>query len=54
MASSMGYASSGNFGVHFGLGAINEVEVEVRWPGGGRRLLHGVKAGQVLRVEEPK
>jgi hypothetical protein len=28
--------------------------VEIRWPGGHRQILEGVKADAVLRVEEPE
>jgi enediyne biosynthesis protein E4 len=51
---SVGYASSSDSRVHFGLGASKLVrELEVRWPGGTRQLLRGVKADQILMVREP-
>jgi hypothetical protein len=51
---SVGYASSSDSRVHFGLGASKLVrELEVRWPSGTRQLLHGVKADQILTVKEP-
>jgi hypothetical protein len=53
MGSNVGYASSSHFGVHFGTGGASQVDVEIRWPGGTRQVIRGVKAGQVLRVEEP-
>jgi hypothetical protein len=50
----VGYASSSDSRVHFGLGASKLVrELEVRWPSGTRQLLHGVKADQILTVKEP-
>jgi len=53
MTSSVGYASSSHFGVHFGLGQRREVDrVEIRWPSGIRQTLRNVKANQVLNVRE--
>jgi hypothetical protein len=40
--------------IHFGLGPHPVAEVEVRWPGGQRLLLQQVRAGQVLRLSEPR
>jgi hypothetical protein len=54
MTTSLGYASSSDAGVHFGLGKLSEVpKVEVRWPSGRVQLLANVKADQVLTVTEP-
>lgn len=51
---SVGYASSSDSRVHFGLGGSKLVrELEVRWPSGVRQLLHNVKANQILVVKEP-
>jgi hypothetical protein len=50
----VGYASSSDPRVHFGLGADTAArEVEIRWPSGARQVLRDVRAGQVLEVEEP-
>ncbi len=50
---SVGYASASALTVHFGLGAAAVVdELEVAWPGGKRQVLRGVKADQLLGVEE--
>jgi hypothetical protein len=54
MTSSVGYASSSLWGVHFGLGQAKAIEtVEILWPSGTRQLLHNVRANQVLDVREP-
>jgi len=51
---SVGYATSSDRRVHFGLGAAAVAEtVEITWPGKTRQLLHNVKADQVLRITEP-
>lgn len=50
----VGYLSSSEKAVHFGLGAAVEAEeVEIRWPSGVRQLLKNVKADQFLVVSEP-
>ena len=54
MTTSVGYASSSNFGVHFGTGRLKQVdEIESRWPSGVRQTLRNVKTNQVLPVTEP-
>jgi hypothetical protein len=54
MTTSVGYASSSHFGIHFGTGQRKEVErIEIRWPSGIRQTLRNVKTDQVLEVREP-
>jgi hypothetical protein len=54
MTTSVGYASSSYYGVHFGLGKLTRAEkIEVLWPSGIRQVLEDVAAGQVLEVREP-
>ncbi len=54
MTTSVGYASSSDFGVHFGTGQRKEVEqVEIRWPSGIHQTLRHVKTNQVVDVREP-
>ncbi|HMC62553.1 MAG TPA: ASPIC/UnbV domain-containing protein, partial [Candidatus Solibacter sp.] len=54
MTTSVGYASSSHFGIHFGTGQRKEVErIEIRWPSGIRQTLRNVKTNQVLEVREP-
>ena len=51
---SVGYASSSDPRVHFGLGSSTEVdEVEIKWPSGARQVLKNVRADQILTVREP-
>jgi hypothetical protein len=54
MTTSVGYASSSDGPVHFGLGADKTAEsVEIHWPSGTVQTLKNVKANQVLKVTEP-
>jgi hypothetical protein len=50
---SLGYASTSDYGVHFGLGDLAVVpRVEIAWPSGAKQVLENVKADQVLVVVE--
>jgi hypothetical protein len=52
---SVGYASSSEPAVRFGLGAnVFAKEIEIRWPGGRVQTLKNVKADQTLWVREPE
>jgi hypothetical protein len=54
MTTATGYASSSDWGVHFGLGALPTAKtIEIQWPGGARQMLTDVNADQVLQVSEP-
>ncbi|HKV62268.1 MAG TPA: CRTAC1 family protein [Candidatus Acidoferrum sp.] len=54
VATSVGYASSSDVRVHFGLGRRVLVrELELFWPSGSHQVLKNVKADQVLTVREP-
>jgi hypothetical protein len=49
------YLSSSDKRVHFGLGPATSVEkLEIRWPSGIVQTLSGVKADQILAVDEPQ
>ncbi len=51
---SVGFMSSSDRRVHFGLGADSGVRsIEIRWPSGKVQSLDRVKVDQLLRVEEP-
>lgn len=54
MTTSVGYASSSHFGVHFGTGKARRVNLEIRWPSGKRQTLTGVPTNQVLQLREPE
>ena len=47
------YLSSSDKRIHFGLGADIEVTMEVRWPSGIVQTLKGVRADQIVTVDEP-
>ena len=50
----VGYASSSDKRVHFGLGADRTArEIEIRWPSGVHQVLRNVAADRVLDVAEP-
>ncbi len=53
MTTTVGYASSADWGVHFGLGKLKTIpKIEIRWPDGGTQVLTGVAADQVLTVSQ--
>jgi hypothetical protein len=50
---SVGYASSSEPFVRFGLGARREVsKIQVRWPGGGTQELSKVQSDRIIEIEE--
>jgi hypothetical protein len=54
VTTTVGYASSSDKRVHFGLGADRTIrEVEIRWPSRAVQVLRNVPADQVLEVKEP-
>jgi enediyne biosynthesis protein E4 len=54
MTTSVGYASSSDGPVHFGLGPDEHADlVEIHWPSGIVQTLPNVSANQVLKVTEP-
>jgi hypothetical protein len=54
MTTAVGYASSSQFGVHFGTGQLKEVpRIEIRWPSGVSQVLKQVRTNQLLEVREP-
>jgi enediyne biosynthesis protein E4 len=46
------YLSSNDKRSHFGLGSAETADIEIRWPSGIHQALHGVKADQLLVIEE--
>jgi len=46
------FYSANDLRLHFGLGAVEAVDVAVRWPNGGLESFTGVKANQILTVKE--
>jgi hypothetical protein len=54
VAISVGFMSSSDKRVHFGLGAETKIaSVEIQWPSGIQQLLKSVSTDRVLTVEEP-
>jgi len=53
VTTSVGYASSSDVRVHFGLGAAARATVEVRWPGGKVQLVGDIEANRYLTVKQP-
>jgi hypothetical protein len=54
MTTSVGYASSSDGPVHFGLGPDSRAElIEIHWPSGIVQTLQNVDADRILRVTEP-
>jgi hypothetical protein len=55
VAISVGFMSSSDKRVHFGLGAEDRIKsIEIRWPSGIEQSLKDVAADRLLTVEEPK
>jgi hypothetical protein len=54
VTTAVGYASSSDSRVHFGLGPNRTIkEIEIRWPSGIKQVLRDLSADQVLLVDEP-
>lgn len=46
------YLSVNDRRLHFGLGAAETADLEIRWPNGGRQTIPGVKVNRILEVRE--
>ncbi len=55
VTTSVGYASSSDSRVHFGLGPNSATvpEIEILWPSGVRQVLHDVLGDKIVKIEEP-
>ena len=54
VTTAVGYASSSDSRVHFGLGTNRRVkEIEIRWPSGIRQTLQNVVADRIVEIREP-
>ena len=54
VTTAVGYASSSDPRVHFGLAKNDKIkELEIRWPSGTKQVLRDVPSNQVLAIEEP-
>lgn len=55
VTTAVGYASSSDPRVHFGLGKNEKIkEMEIRWPSGTKQLLMDVAVDRILTIEEPR
>lgn len=55
VAISVGFMSSSDKRVHFGLGAETKIDsLEIRWPSGVRQTLKSLTADRILIVDEPQ
>ena len=53
VTTAVGYASSSDSRVHFGLGAQRHIkEMEIRWPSGIKQVLHDVDVDRVMTISE--
>ena len=46
--------SAGDSRVHFGFGAARQADLEIRWPSGKVQTLKGVRANQIVRIDEDR
>ena len=54
MTTSVGYASSSDGPVHFGLGVDDRAEsIEIRWPSGKVQTFENIEANRILNATEP-
>jgi hypothetical protein len=54
MTTSVGYASSSDGPVHFGLGSDTRASrIEIQWPSGKLQILENIDAGRVIKIKEP-
>jgi enediyne biosynthesis protein E4 len=55
VSTSVGYASSSDSRVHFGLGANRHIqEIQIHWPSGIIQELHNVEVDRLMTIEEPR
>jgi hypothetical protein len=54
VAISVGFMSSSDKRVHFGLGEETKIaSIEIRWPSGIQQALKNIAADQLLKIDEP-
>jgi enediyne biosynthesis protein E4 len=54
VTTSVGYASSSDSRVHFGLGTNRHIkEMQIHWPSGIKQELHNVDVDRISTIEEP-
>ncbi len=54
VSTAVGYASSSDSRVHFGLGTNRRIkEIQIRWPSGTRQSLRNADVDRIMTIEEP-
>jgi hypothetical protein len=54
VTTAVGYASSSDSRVHFGLGRDTRIrEIEIRWPSGVKQVVNDVEADRIVTIREP-
>ncbi len=48
------FISQNDFRVHFGLGKAEAADLSVRWPDGRTESFTGIRAGQIVTIEQGK
>ncbi|HEU5403347.1 MAG TPA: ASPIC/UnbV domain-containing protein, partial [Terriglobales bacterium] len=55
VTTAVGYASSSDSRMHFGLGANKSIrEIDIRWPSGIRQTIKPTAIDRILTVQEPE
>ncbi len=55
VTTAVGYASSSDSRVHFGLGANRRIkEIQIHWPSGIRQEIHNAEVDRAMTIEEPR
>jgi len=55
VTTAVGYASSSDSRVHFGLGTNRRIkEIQIRWPSGIKQELYDVDVDRIMTIEEPR
>jgi len=55
VTTAVGYTSSSDSRVHFGLGSnLHIKDMEIRWPSGIKQTLHNLAVDRILTIEEPR
>jgi enediyne biosynthesis protein E4 len=55
VTTAVGYASSSDSRVHFGLGSNRHIrEIEIRWPSGIKQVLHDADVDRITTIREPQ
>jgi hypothetical protein len=55
VTTAVGYASSSDSRVHFGLGPNRRIkEIEIHWPSGIRQVIQNIEVDRIMTIEEPR